>query len=59
MYSDDNDPSYLVGVRVINEEVLSRVPILNKPFELSKLVERVLGKVKAVRITRFFVLLQT
>ncbi|KAK6320166.1 hypothetical protein J4Q44_G00092730 [Coregonus suidteri] len=51
-YSDENDPSYLVGVRFVNEEQLSRVPILKKPFELSKLVERVLGKVKNVRITR-------
>ena len=52
VYSDENDPSHLVGVRLVNEETLSRVPILKKPFELSKLLERVLGKVKAVKITR-------
>jgi hypothetical protein len=52
MYSDENVPSYLVGAWFVNEEQLSRVPILKKPFELSKLVERVMGKVKAVRFTR-------
>lgn len=52
VYSDENVPSYLVGVRFVNEEQLSRVPILKNPFEPSKLVERVMGKVKAVRFTR-------
>jgi hypothetical protein len=34
----------------VNEEQLSRVPIMKKPLELTKMVERVLGKMKAVRI---------
>jgi hypothetical protein len=32
VYSDEKDPSYLVGVQYVNEEQLSRVPILKKPF---------------------------
>ena len=50
VYSDENVPSYLVGVWFVNKEQLSRLPIFKKHFEISKLVERVLGKVKAVRI---------
>ena len=31
-YSDENDPSYLLRVQFVNEEQLSRVPILKNPF---------------------------
>lgn len=48
-YSDGNAP-YRVAACFINEEQLAGLPILKKPFEISKLVKRVLGKVKGFRI---------
>ena len=51
-YSDENFPSYPVEVCFVNEEHLIGLSILKNPFDPSQLVERGLGKVKAVRITR-------
>lgn len=51
-YSEENVTWYLVGVPFVNEEQLNELPILRNPFEISKLVERVLRRAKAVRITR-------
>ena len=47
-----NVPHNFVGVCFVNEEQLIGLSILKNPFDISKLVERVLGKVKAVRMTR-------
>lgn len=52
VYRDENVTLYHVGVRFINEEQLIELPTLGNTFELSKLMERVLGGVKAVRIPR-------
>jgi hypothetical protein len=40
VYSEENAPPYLIGVRFVSEQQLSRLPILKKTFEISKLVER-------------------
>ena len=50
-YSNENVTSYHVGVQFVNEEQLIELPILRSPFEISKLVERVLGRMKAIRTT--------
>lgn len=48
----DNVTSYLVGVRFVNEEQMIKLLILRNPFEISILEDRVLGRVKGVRIKR-------
>jgi hypothetical protein len=50
-YTYENVTLCLVGVWLVNEQLI-KLPILRNPFEISKLVEKVLGRGKAVRIMR-------
>lgn len=50
MLSSDNVPSYMLGIRFVEEEQMTQIPNLN-PIEIPKQVEKVFGKVRSVRIT--------